>query len=172
MQTATFLVLLLAASSDASPKEEAALRLGRRLSADFWAGRLEPVWGQMSAEVHAGLGGTSAGLSRARDQLLEITGGPGQTLAERVGEVQGMQVYLRTFQGKSAGQPWLEQWVLSEEEAETVAGFFVRPTELQLEGSPPETPRPKYLLAACLLGGTALSMGSLSLWLRRSRKRA
>lgn len=171
MQPATFLVLLLAASSGASPKEEAALSVGRRLSVDFWAGRLDPVWAQMSAEVHTGLGGTPAGLSTARDRWLEMTGGPGDTLAERVAEVRGMQVYLRTFQGKSVGQPWLEQWVFSDER--TVAGFFVRPTELKLEGSPP-TPRPtpKYLLAACLLAGTALSLGTLSLWLRRSKTRA
>ena len=172
MQNATLLVLLLAASSSASPKEEAALRVGRRLSADFWAGRLDPVWAQMSAEVHGGLGGTPAGLSTARDQLLDVTGGPGDTLAERVGEVQGMQVYLRTFQGKSPGEVWLEQWVLNE--GQTVAGFFVRPTELKLEGSLPEAPRPtpQYLLAACLLGGTVLLMGSLSLWFRRSKKMA
>jgi hypothetical protein len=168
VHTAFLVVVLLTASSEASPSDEAVLTLGRHLSADFWAGRLEPVWAQMSEQVHAALGGSPVGLANARDEILRRVGGPGETLGERVADVRGVQVYLRTFQGK-AEQPLLEQWAI--QDGKTVAGFFIRPTELTMETAPVKTgpPAAKYWLAACLLAGTALSMAGLSYWLRRSK---
>jgi hypothetical protein len=161
-------VVLLAAPSQDGPSDEAVLALGRRLSADFWAGRLEPVWAQMSEQVHTGLGGSPVGLADARDELLRRSGGPGETLGERVAEVRGMQVYLRTFRGK-AEQPLLEQWAI--QDGKTVAGFFIRPTELTVESPAArrEPTAPRYWLAACLLAGTALCMAALGHWLRRPK---
>ena len=166
MHTALLVVVLLTSASEGNPSDEAVLALGRRLSADFWAGRLEPVWAQM--KVHTGLGGSPLGLSNAREELLRRFGGPGETLGERVADVRGVQVYLRTFRGKTE-QPLLEQWVI--QDGKTVAGFIVRHTELTVENAPAKTepPATKYWLAACLLLGTALSMAALSYWLRRPK---
>jgi hypothetical protein len=168
VHTVVLVMALLSASSEGSPSDEAVLALGRRLSADFWAGRLEPVWAQMNEEVQAALGGR-LGLSNARDELLSRFGGPGETLGERVAQVRGMQVYLRTFRGKTE-QPLLEQWAI--QDGKTVAGFFIRHTELTVETAPERTQPPpaKYWLAAGLLLGTALSMAALSYWLRRRAK--
>jgi hypothetical protein len=163
MRAAALTVMLLTASG---ASDEAVLALGRRLSADFWAGKLEPVWAQMDERVHEGLGGPE-GLSRAREQLLERFGGPGETLGERVAEVRGMQVYLRTFRGKTE-QTLLEQWSIQDGKA--VAGFFVRPTELNVETvTKPPPPAARYWLAAGLLAGTALCMAGLSYFLRRAK---
>jgi hypothetical protein len=169
MQTALLVLLLLAPPSQGATSDAKVLALGRRLSADFWAGRLEPVWAQMNEKMQTALGGSPAGLSKTRDELLTLSGGPGETLGERVADVQGVQVYLRTFQGKDAVQPALEQWAI--EDGGTVAGFFVRPTRLRVETQPEAVhPLPHYGLAALLLAGTALSMGALGFWLRRSKK--
>ena len=165
MHTALWVVLLTALGG--APKDEAVLALGRRLSADFWAGRLEPVWAQMDEQVQTALGGSPEGLSRARAHILDRFGGPGETLGERVADVRGLQVYLRTFRGKTE-QPLLEQWTIHD--GTVVAGFFVRPTELNVETvkRPPPSPA-TYWLVAGLLAGTALSMASLSYWLRRRK---
>jgi hypothetical protein len=167
VHTALFLVVLLTASGTEGPSDEAVLALGRRLSADFWAGKLDAVWARMTPDVQTALGGSVEGLSKAREVLLDRVGAPKETLAERVADVRGMKVYLRTFRGKTE-QPLLEQWTIQDGTA--VAGFFVRPTELTAEAvAKPAPPPEKYWLAAALLAGTALSMGGLSFWLRRSK---
>jgi hypothetical protein len=165
VHAALWVVLLTALGG--APQDEAVLALGRRLSADFWAGHLEPVWAQMDERVQTALGGSPEGLSRAREQILDRFGGPGETLGERVADVRGVQVYLRTFRGKTE-QPLLEQWAIQDGKA--VAGFFVRPTELPVETlkRPPPSPA-TYGLVAGLLAGTALSMAGLSYWLRRRK---
>ncbi len=161
---AALLVVLLTASG---ASDEAVLALGRRLSADFWAGRLEPVWAQMDAQVQTALGGTPEGLSAAREEILSRFGGPGETLGERVADVRGVQVYLRTFRGKTE-QPLLEQWAIQDGKA--VAGFFVRPTELNVETvTKPPPSASTYWLVAGLLAGTALCMAGLSYFLRRAK---
>jgi len=167
VHTALWVVVLFVASGTEGPSDEVVLALGRRLSADFWAGKLEPVWAQMTPDVQTALGGSLEGLSQAREVLLDRVGAPRETLAERVADVRGMQVYLRTFRGKTE-QPLLEQWAIQDGTA--VAGFFVQPTELTAETvAKPAPPPGKYWLAAALLAGTALSMGGLSFWLRRSK---
>jgi hypothetical protein len=168
VHTALLVVVLLTASGEGGTSDEAVLALGRRLSADFWAGRLEPVWAHLNAQVQAALGGSPEGLLKARERILSYSGGPGETLGERVADVRGMQVYLRTFHGKSE-QPLLEQWAIQDGQA--VAGFFVRPTELTVEPVPvrPGPQAAKYWLVASLLAGTALSMAGLSYWLKRTR---
>jgi hypothetical protein len=166
VQTVALVLVLLTSPSQRAASDAEVLALGRRLSADFWAGRLDPVWAQMNDRMQ-GLLGSPVGLSTARDQLLEGFGGPGKTLGERVVEVQGVRVYLRTFQGTTTERPLLEQWSI--EDGTKVAGFFVRHTQLTVE-TQPETAPARYLLAACLLGGTALSMGAVGFWLRRSKK--
>jgi hypothetical protein len=164
MRAALLVVVLLTASG---ASDEAVLALGQRLSADFWAGRLEPVWAQMDAQVQTGLGGTPEGLSRAREEILRRYGGPGETLGERVADVRGMQVYLRTFRGNTE-QPLLEQWTIQDGKA--VAGFFFRPTELTVKTlTKPKPSAETYWLAAGLLAGTALCMASLSYFLRRAK---
>jgi hypothetical protein len=167
MHTAAIVLALLSASPD-KPSDEAVLTLGRRLSADFWAGRLDPVWAQMDEKMRAALGGSPAGLSDAREKLLRVSGGPGKTLGERVADVQGLQVYLRTFQGTDAEKPALEQWAI--QDGTSVAGFFVRPTELTVETLPEPARAPRYVLAGGLMATTALAMGALGLWLKRPKK--
>jgi hypothetical protein len=169
MQTAALVLVLLSSPSQSATSDAEVLALGRRLSADFWAGRLEPVWAQMGEKMRAALGGSPTGLATARDEVLTLCGGRGRTLGERVAEVQGVQVYLRTFEAKEEGQSVLEQWAI--EDGKTVAGFFVRPTHLTVETEPEIThPPPRYGLAALLLAGTALGMSALGFWLRRRNK--
>ena len=173
MRTTLLAVFLTGApaTSSAGQDQEALLSLGRSLSADFWAGRLDPVWARMSPQMQEALGGSPAGLATAREQILALSGGgPGELLAERVGEVQGIAVYLRTFRGTPGAQALLEQWAL---EDGTVVGFIVRPTELKAPDQKTErvAGKKKYVLAACALAGTALAMATLSLWLKRRRKK-
>jgi hypothetical protein len=162
-------LVLLTSPGPGAASDEEVLALGRRLSADFWAGRVESVWAQMNEGMRGDLGGSPAGLAHARDEVLTLCGGRGRTIGERVADVQGVQVYLRTFEAKEEGQSVLEQWSI--ESGNKVAGFFVRPTHLTVETQPEIThPPPRYRLAALLLAGTALAMSALGFWLRRRSK--
>ncbi len=99
-----------------------ALRVGRSLSADFWAGRLDAIWAHMSPAMREALGGVPAGLAKARETITSDTGGPGETLSERLEEAQGLPVYRRTFRSEHAPGTWLEEWALKDG---TVVGFHV-----------------------------------------------
>ncbi len=112
--------------------------LGRTLSADFWAGRLDAVWTRMSPEMQKALGGSVAGLAAAREKILSIAGGPGELLAENVKDVSGNLVYLRTFRGTPGGGSLQEQWAIKG--TRTVVGFYVRPPSMFLNGTPEDTP--------------------------------
>jgi hypothetical protein len=119
------------AGGDAGSGEEAVLTLGRTLSADFWAGRLDAVWTRMSPEMQKALGGSVAGLAAARERILSIAGGPGTLVAESVKDVAGNLVYLRTFRGTRGGESLQEQWAIKGNR--TVVGFYVRPPSLFLQ---------------------------------------
>jgi hypothetical protein len=122
-------------AGDGGSVGEAVLSLGRTLSADFWAGRLDPVWTRMSPGMQKGLG-SIAGLATARADVLAIAGGPGEVIAERVQEFSGNLVYLRTFRVTQEGELRLfqEQWAI--QESRTVVGFYVRPPRMFLQDAP------------------------------------
>lgn len=173
MQMAALVAVLVAVTNsqnmnDGGPGDDAVLTLGRRLSADFWAGRIDAVWAQMSGRMQEALGGSPAGLASAREKILAMSGGSGQLLGEEVEHVQGMRVYLRTFQGPNAEKPLRERWVIQDDG--TVAGFFLQPAGLHTVPAPSGQTRSdaRLVLALSLLAGTSLAMYALSLWLRRS----
>jgi hypothetical protein len=120
------------ASGDGGPANEAVISLGRTLSADFWAGRLEPVWSRMSPVMQKALDGNIAGLAAVREKLLVVASGPGELVAENVKEVAGNVVYLRVFRVTRGAETLLfqEQWAI--QDGRTVTGFYVRPPALFL----------------------------------------
>jgi hypothetical protein len=167
------LALTLAASAaqgagNVPPADEEMMALGRSLSQDFWAGRLGAVWARMDAPMRDALGDKPAQLSAARDRILEMSGGPGETLEERIGNVRGIPVYLRVFRGTNGTGPLLEQWAI---ENNAVAGFYVRPTELKSSSAAQQaTPnRQRYGVAGLALAATALAMVGLNVWLKRTK---
>jgi hypothetical protein len=126
------------ATGDGGTADDAVTMLGRTLSADFWAGRLDAVWTRMSPEMQKALGGSVAGLAAAREKILSIAGGPGELLAESVKDVSGNMVYLRTFRGTHGSERLQEQWAIQGNR--TVVGFYVRPPSMFLHGPPDDTP--------------------------------
>ncbi len=131
----TLMATSVGAASDGGTPEDAELRLGRTLSADFWAGRLDAVWTRMSPEMQKALGGNVSGLAGAREQILAIAGGAGETVSERLQPVAGNVVFLRTFRGTRGGEQLQEQWAIQGNR--TVVGFYVRPPSMFL----PDTAR-------------------------------
>jgi hypothetical protein len=121
------------AAGDGGSVEDAVLMLGRTLSADFWAGRLDAVWTRMGPEMQKALGGSVAGLAAAREKILSIAGGSGEMLTESVKDVSGNLVYLRTFRGTRGGEPLQEQWAIQGNR--TVVGFYVRPPTMFLHST-------------------------------------
>jgi hypothetical protein len=120
---------------DGGSVDEVVLSLGRTLSADFWAGRLEPLWTRMSPTMQKALG-SMAGLAATREKLLAIAGGPGDLISERVQEYSGNLVYLRTFRVTQEGELRLfqEQWAV--QDGRIVVGFYVRPPSMFLQDGP------------------------------------
>ena len=113
---------------DGGMGEDPVLGLGRRLSADFWAGRLDQVWAAMGTEMRAVLK-SPEGLATAREQLLAMTrGASGDTQDEQLVFSKGQRVYVRTFT-VADGRRWLEQWGSSD--GHTVTAFLVRPAKLE-----------------------------------------
>jgi len=120
------------AAGDGGSADAGALALGRTVSADFWAGKLEPVWTRMSPVMQKGLDGNISGLATVREKLLAIAAGPGQLVSESVQNVSGNVVYLRVFRVTQGGEPALfqEQWAI--QDGRTVTGFYVRPPSMFL----------------------------------------
>jgi hypothetical protein len=116
------------AASDGGP-DDAVLRLGRKLSADFWAGRLDAVWAQMDPAMQKALGGNVSGFAATREKLLAVAAGPGDLVAERVQTVSGIPVYARTFRTAPKGETFQEQWAI---QGNRVVGFYVRPPSMFL----------------------------------------
>jgi hypothetical protein len=113
-----------AAGGDGGVDEDPVLGLGRRMSADFWAGRTDRVWAAMGTEMRAVLKSAEA-LATARQQILALTGGgSGETQDEQLVFVKGHRVYVRTFTTAGDGRLWLEQWGSSD--GRTVTAFLVR----------------------------------------------
>jgi hypothetical protein len=171
MLTMAILVAAAPDASDAGTREDAALRLGRTLSADFWTGNTDVLWPQMSSRMHEAIG-SPAGLSRLRGEILARYGGPGQLLSEHVEEVQGMQAYVRGFRGSDGGEPLNERWVL--QDGHTVAGFFILKAapEAAAGTKGPSERRAQLGLAALLLVGASLAMYGWSRWLKRPLKQS
>lgn len=118
--------LLLAApaaqpASDGGPTDAVMLSVGRSLSADFWAGRLDTLWARMSPEMRERFGGRPEGLAGFREQTLKR--GPGELVSENVKPGQGNSfLYLRTF--RAAKEAFVESWTI--EGGGSVAGLYIQ----------------------------------------------
>jgi len=109
--------------------EDPVLGFGRRMSAEFWAGRVDRLWATMGPEMRAALKSPEA-LVTAREQILAMTGGgSGETQDEQLVYAKGQRFYVRTFTIQGDSRRWLEQWGSSD--GHTVTAFLIRPAKLE-----------------------------------------
>ncbi len=119
------LVALLPASAAAD-----ALEQGRKLTVLFYAGDLDAVWQQMSAQMRSALGDAPA-LEAFAGQVEAQLGKEARVVDESVEEVQGFEVYLRTAQFENFDGLIHVQWAFDSEDK--VGGFFVRPVHKEAD---------------------------------------
>ena len=109
---------------------EEALTLGRALSEDFRAGRLQALWERMTPQMREALGSAEA-LGAVRSAV-ETQFGPEETLlSEEEGKAQGYRLYLRIADHAKEGAPLVTQFAFDGEDR--IAGFFVRPQQQAAE---------------------------------------
>ncbi len=103
-----------------------ALDEGRRLTALFYAGDVDAVWGQMNAEMRSALGDAPA-LEAFAGQVEAQLGKEAAVMDESVIPAPGYEVYLRTARFEKFDGLIHVQWAFDAQGK--VGGFFVRPVQ-------------------------------------------
>lgn len=111
--------------------QEDTTALGRTFTADFQAGRLEPVWQRMNEEMRGALGSLEDFRS-FRDAVRARHGAENAVVSETSGREDGYRVYLRRATHAKGGT-LMTQWTF--DDAGRIAGFFIRPVPRAAESS-------------------------------------
>jgi murein DD-endopeptidase MepM/ murein hydrolase activator NlpD len=119
-------LMTVATSAHAQADSSAALALGRRLTAQFYADSLDPIWGVMTAEMRQALG-TQAGLQAFRQQVNDQIGAETRVVKEQVIDTLGVTLYARTASFAKSASLFLVQWTLTP--GGGISGFFIRPAQ-------------------------------------------
>jgi murein DD-endopeptidase MepM/ murein hydrolase activator NlpD len=120
----SILTLPAVAVPPAEAGEEDPLAAGRQATERFYAGEVAELWGAMTEEMHAGLGGEPA-LAAFRAQVAAQLGDETQVLSEDVSEAGGYMTYRRIARFEKSPAPVVVQFSFDGEGR--IAGFYVRP---------------------------------------------
>jgi murein DD-endopeptidase MepM/ murein hydrolase activator NlpD len=129
MRSLAATVVLLAWMSSSSA-QDAVLAEGRERSEAFLRGDLAPVWEAMTPDMQEALGSLEA-LARFRGDLERSYGAERDVLDEDVRREGDVDLYLRTARWTKLPGPLLMQWAF--DDADRIAGFFVRPVPTPTE---------------------------------------
>ncbi len=102
------------------------LEEGRKLTAQFYAGEIAPIWARMNERMQSGLG-SEQNLATFRQQVEAQLGTETAVNDEQVTAAPPYQVYVRTASFSKFAQPVAVQWAF--EEDGRIAGFFVTPAQ-------------------------------------------
>ncbi len=108
------------------------LSMGQRMAERFLHGDVEVIWSASTPEMQQAFGSTR-NLATLRDDLLANFGAEQAILSERTAEQAGHDVYTRISRWTETPAPL--ELVIAFDDAERIAGFFIRPQPVAAQSS-------------------------------------